>query len=68
MGDAVPQWLQQIYKSKWKHQKQTKEQKEEKHEAQKNEREHKKRKQFEDAKAELLEASECIISNAILIA
>ena len=55
-GDAVPLWLQQRYKSKWKQNKQTKEQKEEKKEAQAKEREEKKRKHFEDAQAELLQA------------
>ena len=61
LGGAVPEWLQQRYKSKWKHQKQTKEEKEEKLEAQKKEREDKKRKEFEDAKAELLEVIHIII-------
>lgn len=55
VGDTVPEWLRQRYKSKWKKTMQTKEQKEDQQEAQKKEREDKKRKLFDDAKSELLE-------------
>ena len=52
----VPEWMQQRYKSKWKHKKESKHEKEEKQEAQHKEKLDKKRKFAAEAKEELLKA------------